>query len=1780
MNKLSTFVLLLLSTTAVAQITYPGDVTVTGSPVTVFDYSTDNCGGQTSVDGCPQFFRDADDNIQLINMHTTTFRMTGTNFFDLSVDCSAPIFESDSDPDPANFNYKEWLGGTWTDDGETIYGLVHSEWHGYDFDGECLSADIMKCWYNGITLVQSTDTGRTFTHATAPDHLVAAVPYEYDASYQSRQGAFGPSNIVQHPDDGMYYALFYTEENVNGTTSYQQTGGTCVMRTDDLSDPSSWRVWDGEDYATECVNPYTDTFEIEDHLLIPVMGGKQLTSLSYNTYFGQWMVVGPSRKYDINEDRAVQGFYYQLSDDLIHWTGPKLIMEMNFPDSDHNNDDLDEYGMYPTVIDHNATDRNFMYTGQECQLYYMVWNTYPIETSGSPNRDLVRVPITFSRNGVSEFTINGRGNQYDANPGDGVCATSSGLCSFYAAIQESNSRLPKYADTLLTVNFDVNGLNFNLQDAPFACQYPMFLDGWTQPGSQVNTLSIEEGNNAEIGIQFSFNGNPALTFEGGQSGLRGIIIKDHQGPAVTFTNKGGNTVEGCYLGTDSDGLTDQATATAGSGVRIENCDDNTVGGSDLASHNVIVGGVALINSDENTVQGNYVGVGSDGETSLENNGSIGLDINNSANNQVGAVSTETRNLWAGGYNRAISITGTDATGNTIQNNFMGINKGADDAIGSYNVGIYLADDASENQIGVPASANILGATSNGVAMILAEGGAHDNSIASNVIGTDWLGNYNLLEDDNSSLGGIYIGQDAFNNVIGTDGSKNNTITNCNLHGVLLNGSAGEGNSIIGNSIYGNGGMGIDLNFDNMINENDQGDEDSGPNAFQNFPEIETATVDGGEVTVVATLNSSADHEFRIEFFRNDECDPTGYGEAQNFIGSMDVTTDADGNVEFEFSGGVGITSDHFITCTATSSTGNTSEISACATVSSPEPDIAVDPEAIDMTSPQGESVWVTITISNEGTEPLTWSASNDQFWLQLSTYGSIVYPGMSTEVQALLLISALPVGEYMDIITLETNDPDEAIVEIPLVVNITEEPIIEFSPSSMDILQAANTTAIYEIEISNTGSGTLDWFSTAPIQDSWIYPTGTTSGDLENGETAIAQVAINTNGMAPGTYESEVVINSNASNESQSFIYIDLTVEEGETPYIETTVFEYDYCPGEEFEITYAGNSTPGMNNVYIAQLSDANGSFDNPIEIGDINSTSQSGEMLVVIPTGLDDGNGFRIRVNATNPVVTGYANESDITLHPWVEVSAPELNDACIQTPPFSLPEGTPEGGSWNGDGVVGNVFEPEVAGVGVHTLVYEIESPEGCTFKYAADIEVTETPQLELPVLGPYCENSMEVELVATPAGGSWIGDGISQGIFSPSEAGEGVHDLTYIYAAGGPCAATGIVEVEVFALPNVELPNQGDYCEGTELIPLFGASPEGGEFWGDGVVDEYFDPVETGIGTYMINYTYTDDTGCSGSATSTLTIYPMPEISFETPEQICENADPIQVVTNDQNCAFTGNGMIDDTFFPALAGLGQHTIECIAINEFGCQSEESATIEVVESPDVTLGTIENMCTNSDVVVLDMGTPQGGEYLINGQAMSFIDPFDLGSGVHSLSYNYGDNDCFGSAMTSFEIIEAPSTPYVTYDGIMLTSDAPSGNQWYLNGMAIEGATGMSLLPEESGDYSVLVTNGDCSSEMSNSINITITGMDEMEEDGFSVYPVPFVDKIIVVANERWPDDTQFRLYDDQGRLVHFSKAASIPFSNGKYIFKESIDELSRGQYYLLIMLNGEIKRAALQK
>lgn len=358
---------------------------IIGAEEIVFDWTEDRCADHNIPDLAFRAFRDADGGVQAILSSDNNYRMLGPDLNNLKVDCN-PVMTSEYDADPARYTDAQWVAAPYTEDGETVYALVHNEYQGHMHPGQCPQNDYFPCWDNSITLAVSTDGGETYTEALSPpSHLVGRFPYPYKPG-TGPEGFRAPSNIIKGKDD-YYYSFFNVSEY--GT----QKQWVCLMRTDDLSTPDSWRFWDGIAFEGQFADPYIDEISDPNAHICPHIDqvGDTSESLSesitYNTYLDRYVLLGISADWI---DREVWGFYYSFSDDLINWTHRKLLLEIElpwtvgFPGSDVSH-------LYPSLLDPESSSRNFETTDKTAYLYFTRNNL----GHASLDRDLIRVPVEF-----------------------------------------------------------------------------------------------------------------------------------------------------------------------------------------------------------------------------------------------------------------------------------------------------------------------------------------------------------------------------------------------------------------------------------------------------------------------------------------------------------------------------------------------------------------------------------------------------------------------------------------------------------------------------------------------------------------------------------------------------------------------------------------------------------------------------------------------------------------------------------------------------------------------------------------------------------------------------------------------------------------------------------------------------------------------------------------------------------------------------------------------------------------------------------------------------------------------------------------------------------------------------------------------------------------------------------------------------------------------------------------------------------------------------------------
>lgn len=93
------------------------------------------------------------------------------------------------------------------------------------------------------------------------------------------------------------------------------------------------------------------------------------------------------------------------------------------------------------------------------------------------------------------------------------------------------------------------------------------------------------------------------------------------------------------------------------------------------------------------------------------------------------------------------------------------------------------------------------------------------------------------------------------------------------------------------------------------------------------------------------------------------------------------------------------------------------------------------------------------------------------------------------------------------------------------------------------------------------------------------------------------------------------------------------------------TVSPASYCANGAINVPFTTSAPFGAGNIYSLELSSAGGTFPGTV-IGTLSSTGTSGTVAGVIPSTTTGSAAYRVRVNASNPVVTGAQSATTITV------------------------------------------------------------------------------------------------------------------------------------------------------------------------------------------------------------------------------------------------------------------------------------------------------------------------------------------------------------------------------------------------------------------------------------------------------------------------------------------------------------------------------------------------------
>jgi hypothetical protein len=416
---------------------------------------------------------------------------------------------------------------------------------------------------------------------------------------------------------------------------------------------------------------------------------------------------------------------------------------------------------------------------------------------------------------------------------------------------------------------------------------------------------------------------------------------------------------------------------------------------------------------------------------------------------------------------------------------------------------------------------------------------------------------------------------------------------------------------------------------------------------------------------------------------------------------------------------------------------------------------------------------------------------------------------------------------------------------------------------------------------------------------------------------------------------------------------------------------------GQFVNYTTTGTFNPG--NVFTAQLSDSNGLFTNPTNIGSVAATAGGMIPVGIAPSFL--GSGYRIRIISSSPSYVGPDNGSDFSIHPSIYISSNNPSQGGCAPVNIDLTLGLTSSDP-------GTTYEYFQNGVPVPTpknVTYGGNftiigtSPHGCKAETGLTYFVFGRPEIRITQFNPVCEDAPPMVISANTQFG-WYehsGTGIIGGagtnlVFSPTQAGPGTYKFKFTGYGGvkNTCTNVDSTIIVVKPKPKPTITESRVECPGAPVTLT--ASDADTYVWSTGATTKSI--IVHQNGAYSV--TVIKD-GCSGSSQPFNVT--LPTVDTEKPiiqcagDQLLNTANNLcgatylGVPTATDNCSsvqITGQRS-DGKPLSESYPVGSTTIVWTAKDEWGNSSTCTQAIQVKDEqkPLISCPAVSTLCNKTD-------------------------------------------------------------------------------------------------------------------------------------------------------------------------------------------------------------------------
>ena len=389
-----------------------------------------------------------------------------------------------------------------------------------------------------------------------------------------------------------------------------------------------------------------------------------------------------------------------------------------------------------------------------------------------------------------------------------------------------------------------------------------------------------------------------------------------------------------------------------------------------------------------------------------------------------------------------------------------------------------------------------------------------------------------------------------------------------------------------------------------------------------------------------------------------------------------------------------------------------------------------------------------------------------------------------------------------------------------------------------------------------------------------------------------------------------------------------------------------NYCAGTSIAVTYtlSGGTPPAANN-FTAQLSNASGSFIDPINMGTLQGPALSGTINAILPASTPLGAGYRIRVVCDQLAANAHDNETNININPIPIIDAGPDQFICISG-------GTTASMSINGSGLTSCTWLPE-AGLSSATDISVSANPSittSYTVNAANAAGCIASDEITVNIVSSITAKAGDDITVCAGKGITLMGNGGLTYAWAPTfglsnttgfatilnrSAGVYSYSLT---AMSGSCSATDDIKVTFLSGPLVSILGNLSVCSGSSSV-LTGIGAASYVWQPSNLISSIINV--SASGTFTL--TAADSYHCITTSTVYISEIALPTITISGSTTIC-NGNLVELTAHgaEQYIWNYNNGTHSQTLADRPSLTRTYTVTGIGN---GCENIKTITVEVV-------------------------------------------------------------------------------------------------------------------------------------------------------------------------------------------------------------------------------------------